>query len=493
MGTILSHAAITHIVNRSLSLGVVPSGFKKALVRPLLKKPSLDAECLSSYRPVSNLSFISKQTERVVAACLVEHLSCFDLTEPLQSAYRARHSCETALIRVQNDILCAMDEGKVGILLLLDLSAAFDTVDHKTLVDRLREELNVDGTALDWFESYLTDRQQVVKIREESSSCRLNFGVPQGSVLGPQLFTVYTMPLGRILRAHGLEYHFFADDTQLYVFVRPIRAQVDGAIGRLEQCCKDIRTWMRGNFLKLNDAKTEVLLVGSRQQLKKISLSGVMVGDSLIAPVTSVRDLGAVFDTNMTMVPHVNTVCRSARYHIKNIGRIRRFLDRNCCERIVHAFVTSRLDINNALLTGLARDTVNKLQKIQNIAARVVTRTCTRDHITPILRDLHWLPVHWRIQYKVLLQVYKAQNGLAPNYISELLEPYRPSRALRSATDSHLLLEPMTRSSWGDRAFSKAAPVLWNALPYSIRTAESLDFFKSNLKTHLFTRAFNSL
>ena len=212
-------------------------------------------------------------------------------------------------------------------------------------------------------------------------------------------------------------------------------------VGCMQRCCEDIRTWMRGNFLKLNDSKAEVLLVGSRQQLK-ISLFGAMDGDSHIAPATSVRDLGAVFGSNMTMVPQVNTVCQSAVYHIKNIGKIRRFLDRDSCKQIVHAFVTSRLYLNNALLTGIAEDAVTKLQKVQNIGGRVVTRVGVRDHITPVLKDLHWLPVHSRIQYKVLLLVYKTRHGLAPNYISELLELYRPSRALRSATDSHLLLNP---------------------------------------------------
>ena len=153
--------------------------------------------------------------------------------------------------------------------------------------------------------------------------------------------------------------------------------------------------------------------------------------------------------------------------------------------------MTSRLDLNSTLLTVIAESAVAKLQQVQNIAARVVTRMGVRDHITLVPKDLHWLPVHWRIQYKVLLLAYKIQHGLAPNYISELLEPYRPSRPLRSATDRHLLLKPMTRSSWGDRAFSKAAPVLCNALPSSIRTAESLDCFKSSLKIYLFTRAFN--
>ena len=143
------------------------------------------------------------------------------------------------------------------------------------------------------------DRHQVVSIRgEHSDSCLLHYGVPQGSVLGPQLFTVYTSPLGRIIHAHGLDFHLFADDSQLYVFVKPVQANVDGAIGRLQKCCHDIRTWLWRKFLKLNDDKTEMLLIGSRQQLSKIALPGVNVGESLIAPATAVKDLGAVFDTH---------------------------------------------------------------------------------------------------------------------------------------------------------------------------------------------------
>ena len=164
-------------------------------------------------------------------------------------------------------------------------------------------------------------------------------------------------------------------------------------------------------------------------------------------------------------------------------------MDRNSCEKIVHAFVTSRLDLNNALLAGLPGDTVAKLQKCQNIAARVVTRTRIRDHITPVLMNLHWLPVEQRIQYKLLIQVYKALNGLAPEYITELLQAYVPTRTLRSA-GAHLLLEPKTTTRWGARAFSKAAPVLWNTLPTTLRTAASLASFNIGLKTYLFKAAF---
>ena len=223
-----------------------------------------------------------------------------------------------------------------------------------------------------------------------------------------------------VIRAHCMDYHLFADDSQLYVFVKHVQANVDGAIGRLEKCCHDIHTWMRRNFLKLNDDKTDVLLIGSRQQLSKIALHGVTVGESLIAPATAVRDLVAVFDTYMTMVPHVNALYQPARYHIRNVGKIRRFVDRDSCEKIVHAFVMSRLDLNNALLAGLSGDTVAKLQKCQN----KVIRTRIMDHITPVLMNLHCLPVEQRIQYKLLIQVYKALNGLAPEYITDLLKAY---------------------------------------------------------------------
>ena len=213
------------------------------------------------------------------------------------------------------------------------------------------------------------------------------------------------------------------------------------------------------------------------------------VGESLIAPATAVKDLGAVFDTYMTMVPHVNELSQSDRYHIRNIGKIRRFVDRDSCEKIIHAFVTSCLDLNNALLAGLPGDTVAKLQKCQNIAARVVTRTRIRDHITPVLMNLHWLRVEQRIQHKLLIQVYTALNGLAPEYITDLLQAYVPTRTLRSA-GAHLLLEPKTTTRWGARAFCKAAPSLWNTLPTTIKTAASLASFKIGLKTYLFKAAF---
>ena len=289
------------------------------------------------------------------------------LHEPMQSAYRACHSTETALVRVQNDILRTPDQGGAAILVLLDLSAAFDTIDHSILLSRMESVLGVKGSALQWFKSYLLGRKQRIKINDDfSENQEILWSVPQGSVLGALLFLIYIIPLAQLIRSYGLNNHGYADDTQLCL-----------------------------SFKKTSD---------------------------------------------------------------------------------------------NALLIGIQQDLIAKLQRLQNSAARIVSRTRKYEHITPVPTKLHWLPIKFRIQFKVLLLVYKALNGLAPKYIKELLVPYKPRRHLRSEAKG-LLDEPRTRLKFGDRAFSISAPRLWNALPQHLKGSTSCQAFKKCLKTHLFRLA----
>ena len=406
---------ICEIVNKSLQSGVVPSSLKVGVLKPLLKKPSLNHEVLSNYRPISNLKNISKIVEKIASLQLNNYLSLNNLHEPFQSAYKSFHSCETALLRVQNDILQSIDNRSCVAMLLLDLSAAFDTVDHQILLNRLNTKFGISGTALQWFKSYLTNRLQFVSIDNYSSEAlQLDCGVPQGSVLGPLLYLLYTSPVAEILRQHKMFFHLYADDTQLYI---PFSCNDDLALNDsmklIENCLSDIDAWMTINKLKLNKDKTEFLLFSSKHS-PQLTVPSLNFGCDFIAPSAHVRNIGVIFDSQLTMARNVNNICKSSFYHLRNIAKIRKFISVETTEIIVHAFVSSKLDNCNSLLFGLPHKLLNKLQSVQNAAARIITLSRKHDHITPILVKLHWLPIESRIKYKILLLTYKALHGISP-------------------------------------------------------------------------------
>ena len=422
---------ITLLVNLSLKSGEFCSSLKRAYVTPLLKKADLDPDILKNFRPVSNLSFISKLIERIVAIQLTAHLKLDGLFEKFQSAYRPMHSTETALLRVQNDLLQAIDDSGAAILVMLDLSAAFDTIDHNVLLDALEHQFGLTGRVLRWFASYLCGRVQAVKIGEAVSRfIELVFGVPQGSVLGPILFTLYTSSLGAIISRHGLLYHLYADDTQLYISFslkdgHGSRSKEE-AIRIIESCAEDIRAWMANNFLKLNEDKTELLILTSKRSVApdvSITIGGDTIGVSEDPP----RNLGVYFDNHLCLDDHLSKLAKSLNGSLFKIGKIRKFLYTKSCASLISGLFTSRLDYCNSLFYGLPKCATAKLQKLQNRAARTLTFTRKYDHISPVLRQLHWLPVEKRISYKVLLITFKSLHGLAPSYLSDLLQWYEPS------------------------------------------------------------------
>ena len=482
---------ITDIVNSSLQDGCFPDMMKKALVLPLLKKSTLDKEILKNYRPVSNLSFLSKVIERACLKQLSYHMDTNDLHTPCQSAYRPFHSTETALLKIENDILNSLDSSKGVLLILLDLSAAFDTVDHDILLSRLTSRIGVTGTALQWFRSYLSDRFQVIHLDGISSkSCKLIYGVPQGSVDGPFDFIIYTGPIHDIAAAHGLSIHMYADDTQIYIEFDLTSFSAAEAKSKLEACVSDIHAWMRQNKLQLNDDKTELVVITPSRQSGKVQIESVKVGNSDVLPCESARNLGATFDKNMTLQPHVSSLVRSCNWQLRRIGQLRKYVTTEAAEKLIHAFISSQLDNGNSLLFGLPDYQINRLQRIHNTAARILTLTDKYTHITPILESLHWLPVKYRIVFKILTLTYRCLNGLAPSYLSQLLTPYTPSRSLRSSNQLLLKVPKTKKKAYGDRAFQNAAPKLWNRLPLCIRQSTTLTAFKTRLKCHLFKESF---
>ena len=302
--------------------------FKMANVSPLLKKPSLERNELKNYRPVSNLAFVSRLIEKAVAVQLNDHLLENNLMEEFQSAYRKGHSTETALLRVQSDILCAVDQGKAAYLILLDLSAAFDTIDHDILLGYMETHLGICGTVLNWFQSYLCNRMQSVVIDGVASQpSALRYGVPQGSVLGPVLFCIYMLPLSQIIKAHNMSLHIYADDTQIYCFFKVKSSpDADNALLAITQCVDDVRIWMAQSLLKLNEDKTEFLVISSPHYQQLVRGTSITVGDAVINSTVQCRNLGVIFDSKMDMKQHVSAVCRSAFFQLRKIGSIRKYL-----------------------------------------------------------------------------------------------------------------------------------------------------------------------
>ena len=225
---------------------------------------------------------------------------------------------------------------------------------------------------------------------------------------------------------------------------------------------------------------------------RKIADFLLQIDGCSISPSSEVRNLGVILDSTLSFQSHIKSVTKSAFFHLKNISRLRPSLSDSIAETLVHAFVSSRLDYCNGVLFGLPKKDLDRLQYVQNSAARVLTRTKPWQHITPTLKRLHWLPVKHRITYKLLLLTYKALHALAPQYLADLLEDYTPARNLRSSDLGLLTVHHGKRRSLGDRAFSVAAPALWNSLPSVIRQAQTLDSFKSALKRHLFVQAFGN-
>ena len=372
---------ITSMVNCSFRNGVFATAWKNAVVVPLIKKPGAGVE-LSNYRPISNLCFISKLVERIAADQITFHMHKNDLFPVYQSAYRQFHSTETMLCRITSDIFQCMGNQQVVMMVLLDLSAVFDTVDHNLLLQIMQTDFGFDNPALSWLCSYLNNRHQRVSVSGKLSECiSVRFGVPQGSCLGPMLFTAYASSLFNVISNYMMSGYGYADDTQLLKFFSPKVSDPNESLKNVEDCLASVQAWMLKHKLKLNDGKTEVILFGSRQQLETINMHHVKVGSNEINIVDNVRSLGFWLDSRLSMETHVNHICKRVNYSLHNLHQIRKYLTQGATECLVHSLITSHLDYVNSVMYGMPQFLFDKLQRLQNNAARLVLGLCKYDRI----------------------------------------------------------------------------------------------------------------
>ena len=472
------------IVNLSLAVGRMDK-VKSAVILPLIKELNsmTDTEEYKNYRPVSNLVFIGKLIERVVDIRLQEHLKLNNLNTKEEYGYKQLHSTELLLTWVTNNLLEACDQNMPSVVLLLDLSAAFDTVDHEKLLGILEEEIGVTDVALDWFREFLTNRTQKVKIGESfSENALLLFGVIQGSILGPRLFNIYIRSVYKRVAPTKFEIVGFADDHQLIKqFV--IQLKVTALGEDIRNCLNEIGVWMKEHFLCLNQTKTKILVIAPPAVKEKIVINGIILEESCIRFAESAKNLGVVIDSLMTFEEQVGKVVQSCFITIRKLSKVKRYLSQHQLQILVSSLVFSKLDYCNSLYYGLPAYTIKKLQHVQNCCARLVWKKYipVNTSLDEIFQELHWLKVRFRIIYKILLIVFNCLHGMAPEDISGMLSYSQSQRTKK-------LQETRVRSKYGDRAFSHVAPKLWNLLPNDVSEEDDIVEFKKKLKSFLFTR-----
>ena len=481
---------ITVYCNTSLRDGSFPDSQKNAIVTPILKKANLDAPAAANYRPISNLSYLSKLLERCVNKQLNDYLSTNNLLPSVQSAYRKFHSTESAVLKVLSDIYAAADEKMVSLLGLLDLSAAFDTVDHQILFDRLRYEYGLDGSVLSWFKSYLTNRTICVHYNGQTSeTVFILYGVPQGSVLGPILFILYVAGAINIADKHGFAAHSYADDLQIYD--HSPQSSCSSLVVRMSNCVAEINKWMGSNRLKLNPSKTELIWLGSSRRLEHCPVGELNIAGVPIKPATHVRDLGVMIDNDLSLQAHINHVTQTCFYHLRQLRVVRRSLTTDTAHSLVRALVHSRLDYCNGVLAGMFQYQIDRLQSVLRAAARLVLGLPKWASVSDAMHDkLHWLPFPERVEFKLCSVVYKCLHESAPRYLSQYCIPVAslPGRShLRSAASGDLFVPATSTKTIGPRGFFHAGPAAWNCLPSSLKDPNiTFSVFKKLLKTELF-------
>jgi hypothetical protein len=346
------------------------------------------------------------------------------------------------------------------------------------------------GSVLGWFRSYLSGRSQSVSYNgQQSGVVMIRFGVPQGSVLGPNLFVLYAAEVIAIARKHGFLAHAYADDLQLYDHGNPSDCAL--LVTRLSACVEEVKEWMASSRLRLNASKTEMIWLGATRYVRLCPVGPQLIGGAEITPSVQVRDLGVMVDSYLSLKAHVHHVTSVGYFHIRQMRLLRRSLTFDAAHALVRAMVLSRLDYCNGVLANAPLGLLSSLQSVMRSAARLVLRLPPWASVTQLIRDrLHWLPVQQRITFKLCTMAYKCTHGLAPVYLSHLCPSVGsvPARAgLRSAASGRLLIPNTRMSTVGRRGFYYACPAAWNTLPPALTVNSlSLTTFRKQLKTFLF-------
>ena len=417
------HPVILHIVNSGIRQTLFPNNLKHASIVPVMKNPSYSPDDLQNLRPISRLPYLSKVKEKVLYLQLENYIESNNLHATSQSGYRKYCSTETAIIRTYDDIQQSLNNKKYVVLLLLDSSAAFDTVDHGILLERLESDYGLKDSALCMLNSYLKSRTFSVNIDGiESEPKKLEFGVPQGSLLGPFMYILYTKPLENIAKNYGLNINMYADDCIIYMSFD--NDNLNRAQENSNNCLIDIQNWMNSNYVKLNMEKTQLKIVNPKLPNPSFNLN---YNNCLISTTTSVNILGVKIGKNLDINEFINKKLRICNFHIRNLLNIQDALPFKARILMVTNLILTNIDYCNAIMIGAKFNAIKPLQLIINKSVRYIFKLRKRTHITPYLKKLHILPIIYRIKYKTCIIAYRIYHKTTARYLQERFTTFIPT------------------------------------------------------------------
>ena len=469
---------VCSIINTSISTCSLPSIWKKALVKPLHKGGSRDA--LSNYRPISLLPVTSKVLESVIRDQVMSHLLDHNLLSPWQSGFRPGHSTTTTLLHVTSEWYSALDQGFIVGAVFLDIAKAFDTVNHTLLLSRLAD-LGFDHATCEWFSCYLRDRHQCTAIDGNfSDEAVVPSGVPQGSVLGPLLFTLFVNSLPSHLE--GVSTVMFADDTTLYV----IGKSAADISAMLSYALDSAHKWLLESGLRLNAAKTKCMLIHSSRR-RSLSPLDVQLNGTHIQQVQNYKYLGVVISDTLSWSQHIDLVRSKAAKGIGLLRRLSWFLPRQALCTMYNAYILPHLTYADAVWGTCTQGQSRSLEHLQNYAARIILRRRVGASATDMRRELNWPTLTSRRAASEAVAAYQSVSGHGPAYLSALFQQCARTHqhATRSASCRGIRV-PQVRTELGKKAFAFRGALRWNGLPVSIRTSKSNDI-SSSIKSHLLT------